>query len=95
MTPPIAIAAVMPSCPIIPVAFNAIDATNNVAIVMPDTGLLLLPTRPTIREETVAKKNPNTITKNAPNKLIGITGISHIATANTITPMMITLMFKS
>ena len=32
--------------------------TKRVAIVIPETGLLLLPTSPTILEETVAKKEP-------------------------------------
>ena len=58
-----------------------------VAIAIPDTGLLLLPTRPTIREETDAKKKPNTTTINAPERLIGISGRSHITTATAITPI--------
>ena len=38
---------------------------------MPDTGLLEEPIRPTIREETVAKKKPNTITIRAVKKFRG------------------------
>ncbi len=45
---------------------------------IPETGLLLLPTSPTIREDTVAKKNPNRITRTAPSRLTGTTGNSHM-----------------
>ena len=41
--------------------------------------MLLLPTSPTILEETVAKKNPKIAINIAPNRPTGITGISHIA----------------
>ena len=51
---------------------------NNVAIAIPDTGLLLLPTNPTIREETVAKKNPKITMMTAPKTPIGMTGSAAI-----------------
>ena len=41
--------------------------------------MLLLPTSPTILEETVAKKKPKIAINIAPNRPTGITGISHIA----------------
>ena len=46
--------------------------------------LLILPTKPTSLEDTVAKKKPNIAIKRAPTKLTGIEGINHIAitTAN-------------
>jgi len=43
--------------PMVFVAFNHAVTSNKVAIVIPETGLLLLPTSPTMREDTVAKKN--------------------------------------
>ena len=57
---------------------------NKVAIAIPETGLLLLPTKPTSLEDTIAKKKPNIAIKRAPTKLTGIEGINHIAitTAN-------------
>ena len=45
---------------------------------MPDTGLLLLPTIPTILDETVAKKKPNNAIRTAPS---GDTGISVLPVA--------------
>ena len=51
-------------------------------MVIPETGLLLEPTIPTIREDTVAKKKPKITTKAAPIGLIGITGTITIKAAN-------------
>ena len=39
---------------------------------MPETGLLEEPIRPTIREDTVAKKKPNTMTISAVKKFRGM-----------------------
>ena len=50
------------------------------AIAIPETGLLLLPTKPTILEETVAKKNPNIAINNAPSIETGMSGKIAIAT---------------
>ena len=57
----IMIAVTIPDVPVVPFIFKIIVEIRSVAIAIPDTGLLELPTRPTILEETVAKKNPNTI----------------------------------
>ena len=76
---PIAIAAVIPEAPDSPVAFKIKVENSRVAIAIPDTGLLELPTRPTIREDTAAKKKPNTTTMIAPSKDTGIAGTSHTA----------------
>ena len=62
-----------------------IVAIRRVAIAIPDTGLLELPTRPTIREDTVAKKKPKITIISAPIGLTGIAGTSQmIATIATI-----------
>ena len=47
-------------------------------MVIPDTGLLLLPIRPTIREDTVAKKKPKMTIRNALNRFTGTIGTSQI-----------------
>ena len=62
MIEPIAIAPCIPWIPESPVAFRIIVAIKSVAIAIPETGLLELPTKPTILEETVAKKNPKITT---------------------------------
>jgi len=71
---------------VLPVAFKINVVTINVAIAIPDTGLLLLPTIPTILDDTVAKKKPNTTTISAPRKLTGISGSNQIKTAITSEP---------
>ena len=85
ITEPIAIAAVIPSAPPMPIALRSIEAARSVAIVIPETGLLLLPTSPTIRDETAAKKKPNTTVISAPTNVTEITGISHSASVRTAT----------
>ena len=57
--------------------------------------MLLLPTIPTILDETVAKKKPNTTINNAPSKLTGISGINHIPAAITNEPIKTTDIGKS
>ena len=81
MTEPMAMAPTMPAAPVEPVAFRMMVAISSVAIAMPDTGLLEEPIRPTIREETVAKKKPNTRMMMAPIRLTGMPGNSHMTTA--------------
>ena len=76
---PMAIAACIPDAPASPVSFNIRVAIRSVAIAIPETGLLLLPTKPTIREETVAKKKPNITTIIAPTNETGIEGTSQTA----------------
>src|SRR5438477_374856 len=49
-----------------------------VAMVMPEIGFEDEPIIPTIRDETVTKKKPNTIIITADNKLVGIFGIKTI-----------------
>jgi len=51
--------------------------------------LLLLPTIPTIREDTVAKKKPNITIRIAPRIVTGISGISQIAIVTTTIPIAI------
>ena len=52
----------------------------SVAIAIPDTGLLEEPIRPTIREDTEAKKNPKITMIREPNGLTGNAGSSQIRT---------------
>ncbi len=73
-----AIAPVIPVMPLSPVALIVIVAIRSVAIAIPDTGLLELPINPTIREDTVAKKKPNTTMSSAPRIFTGIAGTSQI-----------------
>ena len=92
---PMAIALVIPAIPVLPVNLSIRVAKRSVAIDIPETGLLLLPTRPTILEDTVAKKKPNTTTITAPRRLTGIAGISHTKSVRTIMDIITTLRFKS
>lgn len=64
-----------------PLAFSAMVEMSSVAMAMPETGLFNDPISPTMREETVAKKKPNTSTISAPRKLTGMAGNSHMNTA--------------
>src|SRR3546814_12366106 len=57
----------------LPVSPNAIKIRQvpiSVAMVMPETGLELDPIRPTIRLETVTKKNPKTTMSNPRSSLL-------------------------
>ena len=83
MMPPMQMAPVMPVVPTVPVAFRRMVVMMMVAMAMPDTGLLEEPMRPTIREDTVAKKKPKTTTIKAPSRFTGNAGSSQIATAMT------------
>lgn len=56
---------------------------------------MLLPTNPTILEDTVAKKNPNIIINMAPRGFMVIPGIKHMATAITKIPVKINHIGKS
>ena len=77
MMEPIAIAPCIPCAPWSPVIFKMIVAIRSVAIAIPETGLFELPTRPTILEETVAKKKPKITTIIAPTRVTGIAGTNH------------------
>src|SRR5699024_7071161 len=75
---------IIPSCPTNPVDFKIRVTINKVAIDIPLTGLFEDPIIPTILEETVAKKNPNTTIMIAPMIFTGVAGIKNIrATAIT------------
>lgn len=78
MIEPIAIAPVIPAIPVLPVAFSTNVEISKVAIAIPETGLLELPIRPTILEDTVAKKKPKIAIRNAPRRLTGTDGTSQI-----------------
>ena len=92
---PMAIAPCIPWIPLSPVAFSRIVAISSVAIAIPETGLLLLPTRPTILEDTVAKKKPKITTIMAPRKVTGIGGASQMAIVISRTPPRMTPMLMS
>ena len=83
MIEPMAIAACIPEAPASPVNFRIRVAISSVAIAMPETGLLLLPTSPTMRDETVAKKKPKITTMMAPTSETGMAGISQTARVST------------
>ncbi len=78
MTEPTDIAATIPEGPVEPVILKTSVVRSSVAIVMPDTGLFELPTRPTILDETAPKKNPNITTNSAPGSDMGTCGMRHI-----------------
>ena len=95
ITDPIVIAAVIPAIPVFPKNFKSIVEKSRVAIAIPETGLLELPTSPTIREDTVAKKKPNTTMRSAPGSVTGITGITHMRMTTTRIPPNTTAMGRS
>ena len=55
--------------PVQPSATKIVHVRMSVAMVMPETGFDDDPIRPTMREETVTKKNPKTITSTEATKL--------------------------
>mgnify|MGYP007104525672 CR=1 FL=1 len=71
ITDPTTIVPVSALLVFIPDELSITPVIISVAIAIPDTGLLLLPTSPTILDDTVAKKKPNTTIRIAPGKLIG------------------------
>ena len=82
MIEPIAIAPCIPCAPTSPDTLRRSVDTRSVAIAIPDTGLFELPTRPTILDDTVAKKKPNITIIIAPTNVTGIAGINQIATVS-------------
>jgi hypothetical protein len=64
------------SFPVQPSATNTRHVTIRVAIVIPEIGLDDVPMRPVMRDDTVTKRNPKTMTRIAARKLpcIGIFG---------------------
>ena len=95
MIEPIAIAPCIPWIPESPVAFRIIVAIKSVAIAIPETGLLELPTKPTILEETVAKKNPKITTITAPSNETGICGSNHTRMVRIAIATRMIFMFRS
>ena len=95
MMPPITMAAIMPLMPSLPVIFSSRVEISSVAMAMPETGLLEEPIRPTMREETVAKKKPKTMTIRAVNRFRGMAGTSHMTTATMRMPSRTTFMGMS
>ena len=86
MMEPIVMAPIIPCIPTSPVAFRINVAKSRVAIVIPETGLLLLPTRPTIREATAPKKNPKTAIRRAPGRATGTCGSIQMSRIIAATP---------
>src|ERR1700739_5165095 len=59
---------------------NIKDVAMSVAMVIPEIGFDEEPINPTMRDETVTKKNPNTTIIIAETKLVGICGITDMKT---------------
>ncbi len=70
-TQPTVSAATLPKASVQPKARNTDAVPSNAAIVMPLVGLLVTPTRPTMREATVTKKKANTTTQRAAARRMG------------------------
>ena len=88
MMDPTEIAATMPAVLFKPVILKTKVVNKSAAMVMPDMGLLELPTRPTILDETVPKKNPRIAMRIAPTRDTGTWGISHIKMTTMAIPAM-------
>ena len=95
ITEPIAIAAFIPSIPVCPLLLITIVEIRSVAIAIPETGLLELPIIPTIREDTVAKKNPKITIRSAPSGLTGIAGTAQMITTIAMIPIRIKFIGRS
>src|SRR5437867_13257965 len=79
---------------------NSMQVPMIVAMVMPLIGLLVVPMIPTMRDETVTKKNPKTMIRTArrrlPGKRVGRPGMnSAIPRARTTEPIITTLIGMS
>src|SRR5574338_205752 len=74
--------------PVQPSATKMVHVRMSVAIVMPETGLDDEPISPTIRDETVTKKKPNTITRTETRMLpcVGIRGATTRKIASSTVP---------
>lgn len=88
---PIVRAETIPAAPECPVTLRRIVTTRRVATVIPEAGLLLLPTIPVMRAETEAKKNPKIKMRRVPNGPTGMRGRAAIKTrrARIITRMTV------
>ena len=86
--------------PVIPKPIKIRAVPIKVAMVIPETGLELVPIKPTIRLETVTKKNPKTITSRPisnfpPKELPGICGKISIRITSARLPIPTTAIDKS
>ena len=68
-TPPIVMASAPKAGAVQPCTRKIAAVAISVAIVMPETGLAEEPTRPTMRELTVTKRNPKTTTSSEAARL--------------------------
>src|SRR5690242_14566404 len=79
---------------------NTRQVAITVAMVIPLIGLLLEPMIPTILDDTVTKKAPNTTTNTPSNNLLiilspGIMGMNAMSNISAMLPTSTTLKFKS
>src|SRR4028118_2293039 len=83
--------------PVHPSATKMVHVRIRVAIVMPETGFEEEPIRPTIREDTVTKKNPKTTTSSEATAFpcVGIPGATARKTASRSVPTSTTDMGRS
>ena len=74
--------------PVQPSATKIVQVRINVAMVIPETGFEEDPIRPTMRDETVTKKNPKTTTRIDATKLpcVGIRGATTRKSASRTVP---------
>ena len=86
-TLPIEIAATIPAAPATPHVLSAKAETTSVAMVIPEMGLFELPTSPTMRAETAAKKNPKSAMRSAPPTPTGTDGTHAMNTMTHTTPI--------
>ena len=93
-TQPTVSAVALPSVSVQPSARKMEAVPSNDAIVMPLVGLLVTPTRPTMRDATVTKKNANSTTQKAATARCGMSptapntcGTSTSTAATTSTPI--------
>src|SRR4029079_17362113 len=79
--------------PVHPNATKIVQVRINVAIVIPETGFDEDPIRPTMRDETVTKKNPKTTTRMDATKLpcVGIRGATTRKSASRRVPARTTV----
>ena len=62
-TPPMVMASAPKAGAVQPLTRKIAEVAISVAMVIPETGLAELPMRPTIRDDTVTKRNPKTMTR--------------------------------
>src|SRR5579863_1243223 len=72
--------------PVQPMPTKISEVAISVAIVIPEMGLEEEPIKPTMRDDTVTKKKPNTTIITAERKLVGMFGIMDIKTTSATLP---------